>query len=325
MDPVVGLLHSFQQQIVEIESRFPPLRRQIRDLRTNSLGSSAKALIGRTDLVDGLYKKDRHLKAKQKVVYWQIDRTFERLWYNAEDAVLNVYCQIDQVKKDRQSIRDKIEDLEDEIAREKLPTGCSPIPRNEVARKRTGFLDLPAELRNAIYRLSDCLELSHRYNRPIRRCLCGWLHPDEDFCPHFGLETIGWRDIHISGVIEIPTPPGHRYYVDAASIEQGTHAAIWRQPSVTRVNKQIRSETLPMFYGNLQVTLRCASEDISESQDLKWLRQIGKANAGLLNSLLVQDSWGMHEEDFRQRCQKALADLGVVIEREGIRASISWA
>lgn len=196
--PVVGLLDNLNKELSALEFKFPPLRRQIRDLRVDSLGSSAKALLGRTDLVDGNCKRDRHLRSKQGVVYWKIDRTFEHLLFDADKALTNVYEEINQVKAKREKIRDKIVEVEAEIIRDNLdesgPSGSSSTSQGDgLKAKLTGFLDLPAELRNQIYHLSGCLELTHEIFECMHPLCYEWSHCMGENGPN------DWERIHTLG------------------------------------------------------------------------------------------------------------------------------
>lgn len=93
------------------------------------------------------------------------------------------------------------------------------------------------------------------------------------------------------------------------------------QPSLTRVSKKIRAETLPIFYGNIHVTSyhQRANNDWEEVQ-LKWIKHIGETNAGMLNRVTVEyDFWAKCSiKEKKKEIYEIMKRLGVEVDREGV-------
>ncbi|KAI5362174.1 hypothetical protein Slin14017_G074110 [Septoria linicola] len=124
------------------------------------------------------------------------------------------------------------------------------------AKQSASSLDLPAEIRNEIYELSGCVQ-----PRQCSECKRFILGENIDMHPHHT-----WFD-------DVPEPltleickivlPRHcsrnmESLVTKVKIEPSssptyrtiTSEHILRQPALTRVSKQVREDTLPIFYGS---------------------------------------------------------------------------
>lgn len=137
-------------------------------------------------------------------------------------------------------------------------------------KRPTTFLDLPAELRNYIYDLSGCLNatncticLEHETQRHLHLCI-NW-HPDR------WSKTLEKFNCGDEGII----------YVD--------HHRDAVQPPLTRVNRQIREETLSMFYhGNAFVFKLDGIRDSEECSYMeKFMRVIGHKKAAMLGDVRI--------------------------------------
>lgn len=60
-----------------------------------------------------------------------------------------------------------------------------------------------------------------------------------------------------------------------------------RQPPLTRVSRQVRDETLPIFYGNHRFVCTLFDPVEQEQMLLAWLEKIGPISAGLIRELYV--------------------------------------
>ncbi|KAF2162933.1 hypothetical protein M409DRAFT_26786 [Zasmidium cellare ATCC 36951] len=138
------------------------------------------------------------------------------------------------------------------------------------AQTPTSFLSLPAELRNEIYKLSGCLRVLQ-----CSKCLGSVRGDDDDDdddtsyckcsprrepcepCVYLPKAYI-WinrrsGDRQLGGV---RVPMGGPHVLDSESIVGIS------QPALTRVSKQVRADTLPMFYAGDQ-RLRVHSDQAS--------------------------------------------------------------
>ncbi|CAK1364998.1 unnamed protein product [Cercospora beticola] len=317
--PVVVLLSTKRQRLSNLEARINVLRKHIRDLNTDSYGDAGATLMGRRDLAGGNYKNDKGLQAQQKVVYWKIDRTFEHMCKQLDDRLGELYLELDNVCSEQKRNATRVQELETEIDRD----GIQVVPTlaystalhtdNSIPAKPTGFLDLPAELRNEIYKLSGCLELAG-YGR---QCWC--FQPARCECyavfGHYSRMTIDLRH----------TGADFRWDIDAASTNGNVHGGVNHQPSLTRVSRQVRTETLAMYYGNLRVLLEWQSICYQAAHPVyEWLRRIGKQTAALIKNFEVRIElwWSLDkqaESEYfdgeKAACMKVLGELGIVMEQ----------
>ncbi|SMR54945.1 unnamed protein product [Zymoseptoria tritici ST99CH_3D1] len=157
---------------------------------------------------------------------------------------------------------------------------------DQQTRKPVTFLDLPAELRNRIYEMSGCL-----------RVMC-------DQKKKFGFVSTKHADIisrhnwwcgHDSGMSLIPIPSGMHRESFSISMpdpidprrERTSYSysrSVAQQPDLTLVCRQVRDDTIPMFYGNNHFVLR---GDYHASRLRKWLDIIGPSNVALLRTVTL--------------------------------------
>jgi hypothetical protein len=197
-------------------------------------------------------------------------------------------------------------------------------------RKKTPFLDLPAELRNAIYELSECLCV---YQCDL--CLLTWrggvsisddsgrtefhelhnypsLHPqvtyesDDAYRPtalwvnrnsDLSIESEAAAHGKSAQALRTVSKSCQSYFNPTQLVTTGVF-----QPLLTRVCKQVHSDTLPIFYGTPLFYFTLFDEDIDRTSILSWLQTIGNGNAGLLRKLVI-----LHREKTLGQGKKAKA------------------
>ena len=183
----------------------------------------------------------------------------------------------------------------------------------------TTFLTLPAELRNTIYTLSGNLESIQTWDTANFQCrcvsprdsggatlicrkhlmACRFCHchdPISDDPASFSL----W--VNRNSAYAVNGSKGHKMHglrcnsVDhhhqpltrskapshAAHIKNGVE-----QPALTKVSKKVRDETLPIFYGSHSFLFTLFDREIDSASIFKWVRTIGKDNAGLLRKVSI--------------------------------------
>jgi hypothetical protein len=183
----------------------------------------------------------------------------------------------------------------------------------ETEQPPTTFLSLPAELRNYIYSLSGCLKSSQRCDstKYLRQQKIGNVttHVYKDlseacfFCSPRASSTqlslslwvnrnssfaiTGHKDgsskkqglrhnyaVHVSQMATATTHSGH--------IQNGVE-----QPELTKVSKQVRNDTLPIFYGSHSFLFTLFDREIDTASIFKWMRAIDKDNAALLREVKI--------------------------------------
>lgn len=86
------------------------------------------------------------------------------------------------------------------------------------------------------------------------------------------------------------------------------------QPALTKVSKDIRNETLPMFYGQHRFVFTILSRSGTQRERdfeeiFKWLRAMGKRNVGMLRDVKVKIMERCDPEDL---CKlETLSDFGL--------------
>ncbi|PPJ54976.1 hypothetical protein CBER1_05648 [Cercospora berteroae] len=324
--PAILLRDSLEREIVALESKFPPLRMQLRALRTDTYGidvdSDGKCTsIYHNDLKSYEYEPGKFSHTEQESVHRKVNWAFDQLQVEMESKMTSTYGDIDALRASLKPWRTKLADLEHEIKRDGIVANTlldfSPALHKMTAGRTapTGFLDLPAELRNEIYKLSGCLSLTRTHSSPRTYPTTRCSIRDDEQCQ---------QEMEQTGIIHLPVECGHhRYRVDVVSrcsdLDSGTVAAYY-QPSLTRVSKKIRAETLPMFYGNIHVTSyqqRCVNW---EEVHLKWIKHIGMTNAALLNRVTVEyDFWTECEiEEKKMEIYEVMKRLGVEVDRDRV-------
>ncbi|SMQ51367.1 unnamed protein product [Zymoseptoria tritici ST99CH_3D7] len=159
---------------------------------------------------------------------------------------------------------------------------------DQQTRKPVTFLDLPAELRNRIYEMSGCLRVMCDQKKKFG--FVSTLHADI-------VSRHNLRCDHDSGMSLIPIPRGFARnsfsmstldHVDPRRPRTWTSysysRSVAQQPDLTRVCRQVRDDTLPMFYGNNHFVLL---GDYHASRLRKWLDIIGPSNVALLRTVTL--------------------------------------
>ncbi|OQN95559.1 hypothetical protein B0A48_18494 [Cryoendolithus antarcticus] len=150
-------------------------------------------------------------------------------------------------------------------------------------RRPVTFLNLPAELRNRIYDLSGCLQV--KCDQKKKFGFVSTIHADLA-----SLHKLGCPND--SGLSLIPVPLGMSYYSLVLSLP-GTKStrtihsynrSVAQQPDLTRVCRQVRAETLLVFYGTNHFVLNGDSHGASYR---KWLRIIGPTSTALLRTVTL--------------------------------------
>ncbi|KAK3657574.1 hypothetical protein LTR56_002349 [Elasticomyces elasticus] len=125
------------------------------------------------------------------------------------------------------------------------------------------FMDLPPEIRDQIYEYALKCRTSN------------WV----------------FRGQQNEGKIQLNASKGA---LKSFSLEDQHHPAT--QPSLTRVSRQLRAETLAMYYGINSFELRLDQGDdiphvkahnVEQMQALKWLAAIGPSNAQLIKNIKI--------------------------------------
>ncbi|KAK4898662.1 hypothetical protein LTR27_003834 [Elasticomyces elasticus] len=187
----------------------------------------------------------------------------------------------------------------------------------------TTFSTLPAELRNRIYHLSGCLNIIQ-----IRQCGCAF-RADEP--RHTQEGRLGMNDEDIDrmfeadqpALIQVNTPSETDWTMcrRASSIHErtATHncvsVAVARAacsiPKLTRVSRDVRADTLPMYYGKHIFQFRLFHRKQDEKSMLSWLSAIGPRNASLLRNFVITFSKDKDAHYIKRHLQPQMAKLGV--------------
>ena len=105
-------------------------------------------------------------------------------------------------------------------------------------------------------------------------------------------------------------------------------ATIRNQPDITKVCKQIRTDTLPMYYSNMHIKVRGVEEYLGKQ--FAWFERIGKANAALLKHIYIYPPYGYdwfeavpgskplkQSDDLFEDIDEALRDVGIKTGEQG--------
>lgn len=206
------------------------------------------------------------------------------------------------------------------------------IPPVSVVKKKrsTNFLSLPAELRNYIYDLSGCLRLA----------VCGGMVLVGDFPElhekKLHSSTSVGRQILLVGIFSasltssftrmantgVSNAQDHRDYVGAKAGAAIAHnGKRLREPPLATGSKQVRSETLSSFYGNMPLAFcfwhsKPVYDDIT-ARVFRWLEDIGPDAASMLRDVNVEHeglwAWRGAGAGFRgKRCEEGLSSRSPV-------------
>lgn len=109
------------------------------------------------------------------------------------------------------------------------------------------------------------------------------------------------------------------YYEDQARWDAGEKQPPW-QPSLTRINRSIRADALPMFYKQNRFQAGYCYETDTEIV-VDWLRTIGEENRRLLREFYFYDANGRHDvncpKDLKRVKRSAVVkEMGAVLESE---------
>ncbi|KAK5120899.1 hypothetical protein LTR85_005966 [Meristemomyces frigidus] len=144
------------------------------------------------------------------------------------------------------------------------------MPAMEASKARVSFMSLSPELRNRIYELVV---------KP-RKIGDGGVDGERAICV---------QDACIENYDDV-----------GDDLDYGNLTAWRKQPAITKVSRQVRAETLPMYYGgNLLVAYLDVSLDIDDnplSTARHWLERIGKANAALIKHFEIRASIALDVE-----------------------------
>ena len=157
-------------------------------------------------------------------------------------------------------------------------------------KKPITFMSLPAELRNHIYALAGsltvwqckrCFYSCFADVKDPNRPLCVWSELHDPGLHEWVTKAIFWvnRSSRLSSEKYLREPEG-----DDITKNRNTSVA---QPDLAKVNKQIRTDTLSIFYGNQTFVFTVFDEKIDAPMIGRWLKTIGWANATMLRSVKV--------------------------------------
>lgn len=93
-----------------------------------------------------------------------------------------------------------------------------------------------------------------------------------------------------------------------------SHPEIVAQPALTKVNKQIRAETLPVIYGAQAFLFTLFDRDVDIKALFKWLRITGKENAALITKINVVYRKKKDKKYIRNTLLPVMRKLGVRTE-----------
>ncbi|KAK3718515.1 hypothetical protein LTR37_005019 [Vermiconidia calcicola] len=213
-------------------------------------------------------------------------------------------------------------------------------------QQKTGFLSLPGELRNYIFKLSrgldahqcsfcdhiwqeqledrlDSIPTDERYTCffHLHKSATMWSGVDAAFwvnrCSRFAEEQ--WkRDGRLSGTrtmqVDCSCPPSYRNDTTGscdASDHGHEHIQYVAQPALTEVSKEIREETLSIFYGSHTFLVTLMEKNIDGGLICKWLKTIGKANAARLSDLRLVYRKKKDKHYIQTELMKVMEKLGV--------------
>ncbi|KAK5712916.1 hypothetical protein LTR17_017822 [Elasticomyces elasticus] len=83
------------------------------------------------------------------------------------------------------------------------------------------------------------------------------------------------------------------------------------QPPITRTSKQVRADTLPMFYGTHTFYFVLRDQYQEETMIERWLSKIGRDNADRLCKIVAIYTTKRHGKDFNKYTAAAMRKLGV--------------
>jgi hypothetical protein len=179
----------------------------------------------------------------------------------------------------------------------------------------TTFLTLPAELRNTIYTLSGNLESIQTWDTANFQCAC--VSPEGSdgvtttchehlraclFCHHPASRPPPSLSLWVNrnSKYAVNDSKGHKTQsLRSISVHHNsfdgsiasTHAAHIKngveQPALTKVSKQVRNDTLPIFYGSHSFLFTLFDREVDSASIFKWVRKIGKDNAGRLMTVKI--------------------------------------
>ena len=172
----------------------------------------------------------------------------------------------------------------------------------------TSFLSLPAELRNEIYELSGCLnsvqtQEIHEFVMPnvdptvVRRDIyepcyfCYWNGEPPTSAPSLWVNRnsssatkAGKTNQRIRHGQTIHGKP----FSGVTASRHGAHIKTGvKQPALSKASKQVRFETLSIFYGQHSFLFTLFDRGIDSRSIFKYIRTIGKDSVGMLRDVKI--------------------------------------
>ncbi|KAK4503187.1 hypothetical protein PRZ48_006615 [Zasmidium cellare] len=220
----------------------------------------------------------------------------------------------------------------------------SPPPPKE---KPTTFESLPPELRNHIYHLSQNLTIYQckvcTKTAPANSTLewttsaTEWtpiiLHNRSNCCfaqaKHGQMPGAMDARIFVAGRVEpsiMPVPYDRELKLDEKEqvfYHSHPQPSALTQPPLTRVSHLVRSDTLPMFYGDRQFYFTMFSSSSTQDGEavLKWLKTIGPSNAALLRNVAVVYARKQTGSYIKRELLAKMGELGVDVGEFGAKTS----
>ena len=221
-------------------------------------------------------------------------------------------------------------------------------PTASTSERPTNFLSLPGELRNYIYSLSRCLQVYQcagctlRANEPLPNLeniyKCSSLCPNcrtyysslgpynaeppilsfwVNRCSYLaqeGAET----SCELGSIKKLRTAKvSCKNHPPKQAWDRGAkHITRISQPELTKVSKQVRDETLSIFYGNRSFLFTLMNTEIDGLTVRKWLRTIGKENAAKLRTLKIVYRTKADRRYVKEDLMREMKKLGVKTDED---------
>ena len=175
-----------------------------------------------------------------------------------------------------------------------------------MARQTISFTELPAEIRNRIYAYALVRDTPLKFQ-----------------CYHSQV----W--VNLRGVIQ-PSLSGTSFEDLVKRLNLLLKERVVSQPALTCASKQIRGESLPVFYGansfEYVLSQYSCSIDGAECGRLDWLVAIGTQNRLFMQELKVSPGWNQSHKGVMKKFEKRMGIAGTAVDivREGWRCDFTF-
>ncbi|KAK4949349.1 hypothetical protein LTR10_011967 [Elasticomyces elasticus] len=183
------------------------------------------------------------------------------------------------------------------------------------------FSGLPAELRNRITNLSGCLAIVQ-----WRECGKAFRADRYELLADFqglsrtetGVFSNGPAILQVRDLCQAQASQCRRAKICSSGHAHSFGSALMSflasgiiQPPITRTSKQVRADTLPMFYGTHTFYFVLHNQYQEETMIERWLSKIGRHNASRLCKIVAIYTTKRHSKDFTKYTVAAMRKLGV--------------